>query len=356
MDVKFYRGRMMTTSALRERVSVAGLSLGSQFVMAPMTRAQSPGGMPTARTAAYYRRRAENGIGLIITEGVLIDHPSAGHEQDVPRMREAGWRLVTDEVHAAGGKIAAQLWHLGSQREPVDGVRAWTPSAVPEAGRPETHAMGEEDFPVLLAAYAESARAAMRAGFDAVEIHAAHGYLLDEFLWPFTNRRADRFGRERSLFPAEVIRAVRGAIPASMPLIVRFSQFKERDYTARIAATPDELGGILTAFADAGADVLHASQRRFWEPAFEGSPLNLAGWAKRLTGLPSITVGSVGLRSDFVGSGRMAELLERRHDGEYDLIALGRVLLGNPAWVRLAEEGRQAEINDYRKADEDRYW
>ncbi|MFF5084948.1 12-oxophytodienoate reductase [Actinoplanes sp. NPDC000266] len=347
---------MMTTSALSEPVTLAGMSLSSQFVMAPMTRSQSPGGTPTARTAGYYRRRAENGVGLIITEGVLIDHPSAGHETDVPRMREAGWRLVTDEVHAAGGRIAAQLWHLGSQREPVDGVRAWTPSAVPEAGRPATHAMAARDFPVLLDAYARAARSAVRAGFDAVEIHAAHGYLLDEFLWPFTNRRSDRFGADRAAFPAEVIRAVRGEIPASMPLIVRFSQFKERDYAARIAETPDALGAILGSFAAAGADVLHASQRRFWEPAFDGSPLNLAGWAKRLTGLPSITVGSVGLTRDFVGSPRMTELLDRRRRGEYDLIALGRVLLGNPSWVRLAGEGRLGEINDYRKADEDRYW
>ncbi|XVV09057.1 12-oxophytodienoate reductase [Actinoplanes sp. CA-131856] len=343
---------MMTTSALSEPVTLAGMSLSSQFVMAPMTRAQSPGGTPTALTAAYYRRRAENGVGLIITEGVLIDHPSAGHETDVPRMREAGWRLVTGEVHAVGGKIAAQLWHLGSRREPVDGVQAWTPSAVPS----HTHAMTGQDFPVLLDAYARAARAAVSAGFDAVEIHAAHGYLLDEFLWPFTNRRPDRFGADRAAFPAEVIRAVRAEIPASMPLIVRFSQFKERDYAARIADTPDALGAILGSFAAAGADVLHASQRRFWEPAFDGSPLNLAGWAKRLTGLPSITVGSVGLTRDFVGSPRMTELLDRRRQGEYDLIALGRVLLGNPAWVRLAGEGRLGEINDYRKADEDRYW
>ncbi|MEV4352538.1 12-oxophytodienoate reductase [Actinoplanes sp. NPDC049596] len=347
---------MMTTSALSEPATLAGMSLSSQFAMAPMTRSQSPGGVPTERTAAYYRRRAENGVGLIITEGVLIDHPSAGHETDVPRMHEAGWRRVTDEVHAAGGRIAAQLWHLGSRREPVDGVTAWTPSAVPEAGRPATHAMTGDDFPALLDAYARAARTAVRAGFDAVEIHAAHGYLLDEFLWPFTNRRPDRFGADRAAFPAEVIRAVRHEIPASMPLIVRFSQFKERDYAARIAESPDELAHILTAFASAGADVLHASQRRFWEPVFDGSPLNLAGWAKRLTGLPSITVGSVGLTREFVGSRRMAELLERRRRGEYDLIALGRVLLGNPAWVRLAGEGRLDEISDYGKADEDVYW
>jgi 2,4-dienoyl-CoA reductase-like NADH-dependent reductase (Old Yellow Enzyme family) len=209
--------------------------------------------------------------------------------------------------------------------------------------------MAGDDFPRLLRAYAESARAAVRAGFDAVEIHAAHGYLLDEFLWPVTNRRTDRW--RGPAFPAAVVRAVRDAIPAPMPLIVRFSQFKERDYAARIAGSPAGLAVILEAFAEAGADVLHASQRRFWEPAFPGDPANLAGWAKRLTGLPAITVGSVGLTHD---PRRLAELVRRRD--EYDLVALGRVLLGNPSWVRLVGQGRIDEIRDYHKTDEETYF
>ena len=179
--------------------------------------------------------------------------------------------------------------------------------------------------------------------------------------WPVTNRRTDAYGGSaaaRAAFPAEVIAAVRAEIGATMPLIVRFSQFKERDYPARIAATPAELAVVLEAFAGAGADVLHASQRRFWEPAFpeSGSSRNLAGWAKHLTGRPTITVGSVGLTRDFARSARMRELIERRRQGEYDLIALGRVLLGNPAWVTQADAGRFDEMRDYRKTDEDHYW
>jgi 2,4-dienoyl-CoA reductase-like NADH-dependent reductase (Old Yellow Enzyme family) len=339
--------------------TVAGLTLTSRFVMAPMTRGRSPGGVPTPAVAAYYRRRAENGIGLIVTEGVLIGHPSAGHETTVPRMTagpaEAGWRRVTDEVHAAGGRIAAQLWHLGSLREPVDGVRAWSPSGVPEPGRPVPHAMTTADMDALLAAYAEAARVAARAGFDAVEVHAAHGYLLDEFLWPATNRRTDAFGGRagnRAAFPAAVIRAAKDA---GLPVIVRFSQFKERDFGARIAGSPAELAVILESFAAAGADVLHASQRRFWEPAFAGDPRNLAGWARHLTGLPSITVGSVGLTREFAGSDRLRELRERVAGGEFDLVALGRILLANPGWVTLAAAGRIGEIQDYRKEHEESY-
>lgn len=345
--------------SLLEPAELSGVPLKSRLVMAPMTRNRSPHGVPTAEVAAYYRRRAENGIGLIISEGALIGHPSAGHETTVPRMTpgpaEAGWRRVTGEVHAAGGRIAAQLWHVGSAREPVDGIAAWTPSGIPGAG----HAMTPSDIETIITAYADAARVAVRAGFDAVEIHAAHGYLLDEFLWPVTNRRTDAYGGSpaaRAAFPAEVVRAVRAVIPAAMPLIVRFSQFKEREYAARIADTPAELAVLLDAFAAAGADVLHASQRRFAEPVFAGSPLNLAGWAKRLTGLPSITVGSVGLRRDFLESDDLRGLLGRLDAGEFDLVALGRILLGNPAWVTLAAAGRLDEIHDYRKSDEDTYF
>jgi 2,4-dienoyl-CoA reductase-like NADH-dependent reductase (Old Yellow Enzyme family) len=337
-------------------VTVAGLALSSRLVMAPMTRFRSPGGVPTPEVAAYYARRAEHGIGLIVTEGTLVDHPSAGHETTVPRMTpgaaEAGWHRVTDAVHRAGGRIAAQLWHLGSERRPVDGRLAWTPSGIGTG----TRAMSGSDFDTLLSAYGSAARVAARAGFDALEVHAAHGYLLDEFLWPQTNRRTDRWGgtpAQRAAFPAAVVRAVASA---GLPVIVRFSQFKERDYTARIASDPAELAVLLDAFADAGAAMLHASQRRFWEPAFEGSPLNLAGWARRLTGLPTVTVGSVGLTRDILQSELMCRLIDGLIDGEYDLVALGRILLANPSWATLAAAGQLDKITDYVKAHEETYF
>lgn len=326
--------------------AIGDLKLSNRLVMAPMTRFRSPGGVPTAEVAGYYARRAAGGIGLIVTEGTLVGHPSASHETTVPRMTagpaEDGWRQVTAAVHAAGGRIAAQLWHLGSEREAVDGIAAWTPST-----------MSVTDIDTIVGAFAESARVAVRAGFDAVEIHAAHGYLLDEFLWPVTNRRTDTYGADRSAFPAEVVRAVRAAIPATTPLIVRFSQFKERDYDARIAGSPRELESLLTPLADAGADVLHASQRRFGDPAFPESPLNLAGWARKLTGLPSITVGSVGLTGDHPSSPR---LLDGLTGGEYDLVAAGRILLANPSWAHAVTTGRFDGIRGYEKSHEDVYF
>lgn len=361
-------GPGVDTDRLFAPTTVGRLTLRNAFVMAPMTRSHSPGGVPTAENAAYYRRRAAGGVGLIVTEGILIDHRSAGHEPDIPRLTDeaaGGWRRVVDAVHAEGSAIVAQLWHMGSQRESPDGYPAWTPSGVDEHGHPNSHAVSADEIGLLVETYARAARIAHAVGFDGVEVHAAHGYLLDEFLWAATNRRTDRYGgnrRNRSRLVAEIIAAIRAATTPTFPIVVRFSQFKERAFDVRLAETPDELAEVLGPLVEAGADMVHASQRRFWEPAFDGSPLNLAGWAKRLTGLPSITVGSVGLTgsasSAETGAGQrsVAALAARHENAEFDLIAVGRVLLGNPEWVRLVEARRVADIIDYTKEHEHHYW
>ncbi|AKU15349.1 12-oxophytodienoate reductase [Luteipulveratus mongoliensis] len=350
------------TRGLFEPTTMAGIPLQTSFAMAPMTREQSPDGVPTSAVADYYRRRAEGGVGLIITEGILVDHESAGHETDIPRLSRpasaAGWKQVVDEVHATGGAILAQLWHQGSERS-ADAGPVWTPSGVREDGRPCGRAITIADIDHLISLYADAARAAHGAGFDGVEIHAAHGYLLDEFLWAATNRRTDRYGGSadgRTRLVTEIVAAVRDATTPNFPVGVRFSQFKEREFAARIASTPDELSRLLTPWVEAGASMLHASTRRLWEPAFDGSARTLAGWAKAITGLPTIAVGSVGLTADGVHDGpsttTLAAISALRDSGELDLVALGRALLANPAWVRHVGAGRLDELVDYRKEQE----
>jgi 2,4-dienoyl-CoA reductase-like NADH-dependent reductase (Old Yellow Enzyme family) len=113
-----------------------------------------------------------------------------------------------------------------------------------------------------------------------------------------SNRRTDAFGGdavERTRFATEVVRAVRAAIGPDFPLIFRYSQWKTQVHSARLAETPDALESMLAPIADAGVDVFHASTRRFWQPEFEGSDLNLAGWTRKLTGRQTISVGSVSL-------------------------------------------------------------
>ncbi len=345
------------TDALFRPFAVRSLHLPNRVVMAPMTRTASPGAVPGPDVAAYYRRRVEGGVGLVVTEGTVIDRPASSNHPAIPAIHGAaalaGWERVVREVHAAGGAISAQLWHVGSVANPGTD---WTPAAPVESpsglaapGQPRGEAMDEAAVADTIAAFARAAADARRVGFDAVEIHGAHGYLVDQFFWQPTNRRTDRWGgaslAERSRFAVEVVRAIRQAVGPEFAVALRLSQWKQQDYTARLARTPDEMAAWLTPLVEAGVDVLHCSQRRYWEPEFpevdgeEG--LNFAGWAKKLTGAVTTSVGSVGLSGDFLGAfagqssapAGLARLVDRLEREEFDLIAVGRALLSDPRWA-----------------------
>ena len=170
--------------------------------------------------------------------------------------------------------------------------------------------MSEEDIADTIAAFATASADAKRLGFDVVELHGAHGYLIDQFFWEATNERTDRYGgatlKERARFAAEIVAATRAALGPDMPLILRLSQWKQQDYKVKLATTPNEMEDWLLPLKEAGVDIFHCSQRRFWEPEFpeidgeEG--LNFAGWAKKLTGAATISVGSVGLSGEFLAA------------------------------------------------------
>ncbi|MEN2745041.1 NADH:flavin oxidoreductase [Sinomonas halotolerans] len=368
-------------SALFTPFDLGSLHVPNRFVMAPMTREFSPGGVPTDEVAGYYARRAAAGVGLLITEGVYVSEDS-GPSTRVPRLfgeeQLAGWRKVVDAVHAAGGKIAPQLWHLGAARgghpEYSPHLPTLSPSGIAPNGAERGRAATVEELARIRDDFARAAAAAKETGFDAVELHGAHGYLLDQFLWEGTNRRDDSYGgslEARLRFPLEVVAAVREAVGPDFPVIFRFSQWKSGDYGARIAGSPEELAAVLRALAGAGVSVFHPSTRRHWEPAFPetgaagaaDAQLGLAGWTKKLTGLPVITVGSVGLdntfevtwqedgRSDVRG---LEALLEQFGRGEFDLVALGRVLLSDPAWVAKLRDGRTEEIRPFSAEDRHR--
>ncbi|MEU9666489.1 NADH:flavin oxidoreductase [Streptomyces bobili] len=352
---------------LARPVSLNGLTVPNRIAMAPMTRMFSPGGVPGEDVASYYGRRAAAGVGLIVTEGTYVGHDSAGQSDRVPRFHGeeqlAGWAKVAEAVHAGGGKIVPQLWHIGMVRSqgepPVADAPAVGPSGVRLDGTEGTgKAMTQRDLDDVIGAFAEAAAAAERIGFDGVEIHGAHGYLVDQFLWAGTNRRSDAYGGDpvaRTRFAAEIVAAVRQTVSAEFPVIFRYSQWKQEAYDARLAETPEELEAILTPLAAAGADAFHASTRRYWAPEFDGSDLNLAGWTKKLTGRPTITVGSVGLDGEFlnafqgVGSGvkNLDDLLDRLERDEFDMVAVGRALLQDPEWAAKVLAGRLDELKPY---------
>ena len=344
------------------------LRLHNRLVMAPMTRYFAPAGVPVPEVTDYYRRRAEGGVGLIVTEGVGIDRPASVNNPGVPVFHgEAAfgrWRETVDAVHAAGGAIAPQLWHVGSAPD-VQGSAMpnmpESPSGLFAPDRAFGKTMTEEDVRDVADAFARAALNAQRLGFDCVEFHGAHGYLIDQFFWDVTNRRDDRYGGDldgRVRFAAEFIRSVREAVGPELVLILRVSQWKQQDYEARNADTPDTLAAWLQPLADAGIDIFHCSQRRLWEPEFEGSSLNLAGWTKKLTGCPTISVGSVGLSVEFSSELRgtatsehaaIDDMLERLDREEFDLVAVGRALIADPEWPNKIREGRTGELLPFRR-------
>ena len=158
----------------------------------------------------------------------------------------------------------------------------------------------------------------------------------------------------------EIVAAIRAAVGEDFPIIFRFSQWKQQDYTAKLCQTPEELAIFLGLLSDAGVDIFHASTRRFWLAEFEGSDLNLAGWTKKLTNKPVITVGSVGLDEDFIGEGNadlkgtsnptgIDGLLDRLNNDEFDLVAIGRALLVDPDWVNKIKDKKEDEIAPFNK-------
>ena len=362
---------------LFQPVRVGPLKLANRIVMAPMTRGASPGGIAGDDVAAYYRRRAEGGVGLIITEGAYISEDTARYDPMIPNLYSpeslAGWAKVVDGVHAAGGKIMPQLWHIGlapkSDLAEVYGDRPDAqispigPSGIMQPGTPYGRAMSQADIDRISDAYVQAAVASHKLGFDGVELHAAHGYLIDEFFWDGTNLRTDQYGgtiANRSRFAADIVREIRAQTAPDFPIVLRFSQWKLQDLHARPWPTPDALDQFLSPLVDAGVDLFHCSQRRFWLPEFEGSELNLAGWTKKLSGKPTISVGSVTLGEEFIDAllvegvtgtlKGIEKLVERVEREEFDLIAIGRALIANADWVDFARRGALADLRPFTRA------
>lgn len=356
----------MSAESLFRPFELKSLKLKNRLVMAPMTRSFSPGGVPGADVAAYYARRAAAEVGLIVSEGTVVERPASSNDPKVPRFwgedALAGWKRVIDEVHAKGGVMAPQLWHVGAvpgrdpafQPGPPD-----SPSGLLSPDQKIGEPLNESEVADIIDAFGRAAGHAKALGFDAVELHGAHGYLIDQFFWDGANQREDLFGGPalpaRGRFAAEVLKAVRAAVGEDFVVILRLSQWKLQDYKIRLAHTPQEMDAWLQPLADAGADIFHCSQRRFWEPEFDGSDLNFAGWAKKLTGKPTITVGSVGLTGEFIGAfggevskpASLDDLLRRLDRGDFDLVAVGRALLADPEWALKVREGRREELQDF---------
>ena len=357
--------------------AIGPMHLPNRIVMAPMGQGKAPGGMPDPGYADYFARRAQGGAGLIISGATAVGHPAAPLNEEEPHFHGAAlaeWARAADAVHAAGGRIMPQLAHAGLQglapvAPPWQGIgpsAVWMPAAAlgvdAGEGQIEGTPMTQRDIDDVITAFAQAAADAARIGFDGIEIHGAHGFLIDQFLWPHTNRRTDGYGQDRARFAAEIVAACRAAAGPDMPISFRFSQFKMTDYAARLAHSPQELEALIRPLVDAGVDLFDCSLRRFWRAEFDGSPMNLAGWIKQLGGRPTIAGGGIGLAKTAMEYGQdgiygtvaetslahLDDIREKIERGEFDLIALGRSILGDAAWAAKVRDGAHDTLQPYR--------
>jgi len=357
---------------LLQPLEIGSLRLRNRFVLPGMQRAWTVDGAPTDRMRDYYHQRALGGTALVITEACAVDHPTATSNSLFGWLTAGtsdAWRACVDAVHSAGGAMFLQLWHQGAvdtgEADSRPGFVALSPSGLSHPEKPFGRAASVAELAEIRQAFVRSAVYAQETGADGVEIHSCHGYLLDQFLWPAINLRTDRYGGTmpgRAAFPAEVIAAVREATGPDFAISVRISQWKEADYEAKIAATPDELRQLVEILRSAGADLFHVSTRRFWTPEWAGSDLGLAGWVKSFTDTPVIAVGSVGLDIDVMatleggeakptGASRIGDLVRRFERGDFDLVSVGRSQIGDPDFVAKLRDNRIGDIRAFRRTD-----
>lgn len=334
------------------------LELRNRVAMAPCTRCKCPGFLPTEEVAAYYARRARDGVGLLISEGTVISERANGYP-GAPGIWSAeqaeAWKPVTRAVHDAGGLIVCQLWHVGAVAHPLTtgGVLPDSPSGLSPEGRiarlrnedgSDVHygpseAMSKERIEELISEYKNATARAMEAGFDGVEIHAAHGYLLDQFINLRWNQREDEWGGEgRCRLAGEVTRAVINECGAGRTLL-RFSPMMSVAGEGWRKPT-ETLPLLLNTLWESGLRLLHASNMKYDEanmPGDEGGdPIPLHQATRALW------------RGDLVGVGSLTpERADRAiAEDEIDVAAFGRALIANPDFVSRAREGRELETYD----------
>ena len=340
---------MNLVSSLFSPIKIKSLALVNRAVMPPMgTNLGNPDGTVSEANLAYIKRRARGGAGLIITEIASV-HPSgsaipnelgAYDDRFIP-----GLKKIADAVHAAGNKVALQLHHAGRESlYLLQEKKAIAPSAIRSLVFGLTpREITREEIQEMIAAFGVAARRGMEAGFDAVEVHGAHGYLITQFLSVLSNKRDDEYGgslSNRSRFMIEVLQEIRKTVGPDFPISLRLSV----EECIKDGYTFEDVRPILPNLVKAGADILHASLGTHGSPGgitsapFEYQPGFNVWRAKKLkeaVGLPVIAVGR------FTDPSLANEVIAR---GEADLVAFGRQYLADPDFLTKAREGRPEDI------------
>jgi NADPH2 dehydrogenase len=329
--------------ALFDTYKIRGLTLRNRIVMAPMCTWMAELGVASDWHYVHYASRAIGGIGLEIVEASAVEPRGRIRNKDVGIWGDEHiepHRRLTEVVKSHGASPSIQLAHAGRKSETVDDgagpADSIAPSAIqfgPDFALPRE--MDAGDLATVKQAFVDAALRAVEAGYESIELHGAHGYLLSQFISSITNQREDEYGGGipgRAKYPAEVVAAVREAIPQDMPLLVRVSG---QDYVEG-GNTAEDVGAVSRLLGDAGADMIHVSSAGITpdmlpiRSVFPGYQITLAETIGRESGLPTIAVGRI-------TEPLLAEEVIRNERA--DLVALGRVLLREPYWpLRAAHE------------------
>lgn len=330
---------------------IGDVALPNRAAVAPMTRiSAAPGGLATDEMAAYYAEYARGGFGLIVTEGTYIDEAHSQGYVDQPGIandaQRESWRKVVGAVHAEGVPIFMQLLHAGALIQHNDHVgESLAPSAVEPIGEMAPHYKGRGKFPTpreiakaemkgVAAAFGAAALRAIQAGFDGVEIHGANGYLADQFLTDYTNRRDDDYGgptARRVRYHTEIVAAVKDALDGRAPFGIRISETKVNDLAHSWAGGADDARTIFGAVGEAGPTYIHVNAHRGFEPVF-GSGKSLARLAREAAP-EDVRIVACGKLNDPV----LAEAMIG--DGTADAVAIAKGALADPCWPRRIARG-----------------
>lgn len=343
------------------------LFLKNRIVMNPVPTGFVLNGSIKSEVVKFYELRAKE-VGLIIIGAININHKTATNNVDIPNMTDIEmWKRVTKAIHKENSKVIAEIWHSGSSRAFARNNLSQdvsTPSGVIK-NRIVGKGLSVSEIEEIIKKFAETAKRVKEANFDGVDIHAAHGSLIHDFLTPETNFRNDEYGfGNRTYFAEKIIEECRKAVGEEFPILIRLSNFKSYDVSAKLANSIGELEKIVIPLSMAGVDIFDCSEINYMDQSINGRYGNLAYWIKKITKKPTITMGGLGssgilykdipkmisvvtthpnmsyldLQKEKPHIMYTEKLVQDFYNGNFDLVAFGRPLLINENWVSEMKE------------------
>ena len=336
---------------------IKDFTLNNRIGVAPMTRmSAAEDSIPRQDVFDFLVRRAKNGVSIVYTEAIVTDYESAqgypGQARMLTQPQIDAWKPVVEAIQKEGALAIMQMFHCGRMAWPEvnPARRSIAPSPItPKQDNPMTgaaypvpEAMSRFDIEHVIAGFVETAKGAVEAGFDGVEIHGAHGYLINQFLSPYSNKRSDGYGgsvANRYRFVHEVIQAVRKVIPGDRLLIVRISNWGVADMEVSLFDSKEEYQEIIRRFSEEPIDAISVSTYEYRQKAF-GSDKNMAQLTREVTELPVMICGGIYDRASAEDALKDA-----------DIVLSGKSLLLNPNWVEDVRDTKA--LNRYNSEEAD---